>query len=266
MGVREDYFVDTLTYSLSDSSVREFEIPARAMGLKLKDVTVVDSNNNERSLSRYNVEDVHDVYPDIAQYPNTYSFYLKNNKVCIIGTPTGFVTLKLYFFKRPNSLVLPSSCGQITAIATSSNSITVSSLPSTFIVGTTVDIVKQNSGNETLFEDYVISSVSGTTVTFTGTLSSAAGLAIGDYMCLSEQAPVIQIPRDLYSLLAQAVAVKIAEAMGDYNGLQATKARFKEMQASVLNLITPRVEGEPLKVISNNTIMKYFSKTKRWFY
>lgn len=257
LSVREEYFVNFKDFNINPN--KEYEIPQRAIGLKLKDVTALDSSGSEISLAQYALEDSHDNYSNYDFETNSYSFTLINNKVKTIGTFSSNVKVRLYYFERPNQLVLSSASAKIQTIDRINNSITVSSLPSSFTVGTKVDLVKNSPGYETLLPDAVISNIGGTQVDFSSSTSIPADLKVGDWLNVAEQAAVIQVPRDMYPLLSQLVVVRILEALND-PGLAAAIRNMEAMRANLLDLLSPRVEGEAKKILNRNSALSYLTR------
>lgn len=262
MSVQEEYFVDSKIYTLG-SNVTSVEIPERAIGNKVKDITLLDSAGIERSLAQYSLEDSHDVRGTVSfPYGGSHGFYIEGNKIKLTFSSNTSNRLKVYFFSRPNSLILSTAAAQISAIDSSARTITVSSLPSSFLVGEEVDIVKNKAPYDNAAIDIEISSINGTDVILE---SWDSDIAVGQYLCLSGEAPVVQIPTELIPVLAQMVVMKITEALGDAKGVELARTRLMDMSEAALELISPRVEGERKIVTSRYNIMNYLSRRKnRW--
>jgi len=268
LDVRESYFIAIKQQDLSGvdgSSQPKFTLPERAIGNKLYDVTVADSGGNEYSLPHYSRSDSHD---NVLSYNNNetlFGFTMQGDDIIVLDSLSGRSKLNLYYFRRPSTLVLPENAARITSINTSANEIVVSSLPSTFAVEDEVDLVSATAPYQPLADDVVISSISGTTVTLASLPKNSSTneltLKVGDYLCVSGEAPVVQIPTDLYPSLAQAVAVKLLEGLGDTRGMQVAENKLIKMIEQGLALISPRVEGERKIVISRNNIKSYLSYT-----
>lgn len=264
MDVQEEYFVTSKTYAL-DGSTTSFTLPERAIGLKLKDVTILTSSGNERSLAQYSLEDSHEGRsPNATSYGQTDGFYLEGNKIKLMSTYSASETLKVYYFKRPNSLIDVDDAATITSFDTSARSVTVSALPSTFAVGEDADLVGARSPYDNKGTDLEISTVNGTTVTFTEDLPS--DLRVGDYLCLAGEAPVVQVPTELFPVLSQLICVKVTEALGDQSGRNMAQAKLEEMSINAIQLISPRVEGERKIVTSKFNIVNYIARNDSWRY
>lgn len=81
-------------------------------------------------------------------------------------------------------------------------------------------------------------------------------LVIGDYIALAEECIIPNIPTDLHSMLAQRIACRCLEALGDAAGLQAANAKLAEMEIKTGQLIDNRVEGAPLKVVNRHGFLR----------
>lgn len=260
MSAREEYLVSYLDYAV-DGSTREFEIPTRAIGAKLRDVTVlINPNNNnqpnEQSLPQISAED--------AVNNNNYnnfiplaSFYLRDNNVVLTPTADSFAgqTLRLYYFKRPSKLILTSQCSQITAIT--GDQAIVNLVPTNFGSGgtltLTVDVVKASPPFKILTMDLVINiDTSSNIATFPADLSTY-NISTGDYICLAGESPIPTLPVEIHSLLAQRVAVKLLASLGDDKNFEIATNRLLEMEKNIRNLIANRVEGANRKVVNNYT-------------
>lgn len=260
MEAREEYLVDYLDYEI-DGTTRAFEVPTRAIGAKLRDITVlINPNNNnqpnERSLPQINAED--------AVFNNTYnnfialaSFFLRDNNVILSPSADSFAgqTLRMYYFKRPSKLILTSQCSQITAVV--DNTAIVNLVPTNFGSGgtltVTVDVVKSSPPFKILTMDLSITVDTATNVaTFPADLSTY-NISIGDYICLAGESPIPTLPVEIHSLLAQRVAVKLLASLGDDKNFQIATNRLQEMERNIRNLISNRVEGANRKVVNNFT-------------
>jgi hypothetical protein len=84
---------------------QRYPIPPRAHGNKLRDVFLVDANNNAYDMQRYSVGDIAD-FSNNTSYGNSRGFYLENNDIVLSGFDTSpNQKLRVYFYMRPNTLV-----------------------------------------------------------------------------------------------------------------------------------------------------------------
>jgi len=242
---REDYFVFKDTSSALDgSSNQTFNIPERAVGLQLREVSVT-SGGSERNIPRLDIEDR--VYQNVGG--NVYGFDITSNQINLFGGCTG--TLNLYYYLRPGALVKSTQARQV--VSTTSNSITVASFLSGWTTSTTFDVVKATGGFDYRAIGLTVDTLdSGTaTITFNEDLPTEAWKSIqaGDWLVESEYSPVPQIPQEWQEYLAEAVVGYIMESIGDSEGFQRAQARKDELRKNALSIISSRVDGESKKIV-----------------
>lgn len=251
--VSEEYFVTNYDIPF-DQTVNTYAIPPRAVGGKLRDVVFVDTNGNEINLPRLRPEDIKSRTVFIRYQPAPWGFYLKDNSVILFlgqtpNTQAGFPTLRLKFIRRPNILTSASNAAQITGIA--GNVITVTSVPAAFNTTVTFDIIKGEQAFTSRGDDLTINDITGVNITFDALPSS---VAIGDWVALANYSPIPQIPVEAHLLLAQYGTAKVLEAMGDMSGMNAALGKAEQMKQQFLMIITPRVEGSVIKLVSRSGI------------
>jgi hypothetical protein len=81
-------------------------------------------------------------------------------------------------------------------------------------------------------------------------------LVIGDYIAQARQCIIPNIPTELHSMLAQRVACRCLEALGDMQGLQIANQKLAEMELKTGSLLGNRVEGAPLKVVNRHGFLR----------
>ena len=253
----EEYgiYVKDVPYS---TSVQVYPIPAvRAVGAKLRSVSFLDSNNNEIRIPRLRPEDTMSNVnaTGLAINPALWGFYIQNNSVVlylgsIAGSSSSFQALRLRYVREPNQLIAVSSAAQVSNI--SGNIITVTNVPSTYTTTATYDFISGSPGFDSLADDATCTSVSGLMLTFTNV---PAGLSKGDWVCLSNQAPVAQIPfYPGYELLLQLGAAKCLEIHGDVQGFNIAMSQASDMKNYFISIITPRVDGNVIRLTTPNSL------------
>lgn len=107
MEFHEEYFVFSVDIELEQSKNR-YQIPDRAVGMKLRDICFVDSNNNIFEMTRILAEDKSFFNRNISNSTNVHKFYLEGNDVVltpdITSVPNGG-RLRFFIYLRPNQLV-----------------------------------------------------------------------------------------------------------------------------------------------------------------
>lgn len=243
LAAREEYFVTYTDFAIT-AEQGAYAIPARSIGLQVRDVHVTDGSIVIPDFPRIEPEAI-----NTAQSGPPGGFYLKNNSVCLFPTPSATSrTLRLYFPLRPSRLIDAADAAVISAINTATNVVTVSSIPAAWVTGNAFDLIRQDGGQECQSIDLTSTLVSGSDITLPSLPST---LRVGDYIALADQSPLIQLPPEWRAVLAQAVATVVLE---DTNQPGADRARKKleKMRTAALKLLSPRTPGEA-RVIAPNT-------------
>jgi len=260
--VREDYLVDYADFTIT-ANQQAYRIPIRALNGVLRDVTVIDTSNYGRSLPLIPLEEV-DYYNGLvgSSSVDVRGFALQGNTLLLLPSPSATGgTLRMRYLRRPGLLVATSSAQAITAINGARTQLTFAS--NSFGGTSTLDIIQAKPGFDTLGKDLVPSGSSGTTVTFSSAVSS--DVAVGDYVVTQYYSPVPQLPAELHPLLEQAVAMRVAEILGDET-LAAQTSRFQDSLEHVIDAMTPRVQGEARVVVNRNSFLRsrYRTALRTW--
>jgi len=146
--MHEEHLIYYVEFDL-EAGKRRYAIPARAHGNKLRDVALVDENDNVFEMHRYSLNEISD-FTNTTSYINTRGFYIENNDVILVSFDVNIGNkLRMYFYMRPNHLVLESR-GAIVDSITSSNEVNEitpkSGAISNITIGTTTILQCTNHG------------------------------------------------------------------------------------------------------------------------
>lgn len=235
-----------------------YVIPNRAVGAKIRNIFYKDTQGNLMEMVRISPD-------DLAHYENSFNsntyhkYYLKNNTIVLVPSVSANASgsLRVDYYLRPNQLVSEDRVGVITDIDTTTGVVTVSDLPSVFSLSSTYDLIEARGGHRTLALDLTPTalSTSADSITFT-TSDLPSDLQIGDHVALSGECKVPQIPDDLHVILAQRVAARCLESLGDQAGLQAANLKLAEMELKMGTLIDNRTESDPIKATNFNSPLR----------
>jgi hypothetical protein len=238
---REEFYVDSQDVQVLVGQ-QAYSIPNRAIGNSLREVKYLLSNEI-RNLARMEPEEV-----TSSQAGQPERFYLQDSKILLYPPPSSSVgTLRLFFSRSPSKLVPVSSVGTISAVTP--NSVTVNSIPLGWSAANTFDIVSAQGQHEAIASDLAAASVSSNTVTFVQNISSL--VKIGDFVSLSEETALVQLPKEYRVCLAQAVSVRILESMR-LPGASEEMQKLMKMLENVQKLTSPRVAGENRVIVPAN--------------
>lgn len=253
----EEYgvYIEDIPYTTANTT---YPIPSiRATASKLRSLSFLDSNNNEIRIPRLRPEDIMSNVNStgLAINPALWGFYLQNNSIVLyLGSATGssssFKALRIRYIRQPNELIAVSEAAQVSNIA--GNVITVTNVPSTYSTTVVYDFIMGTPGFDSLLDDATCTDITGLTMTFT---EVPDGLKKGDWICLSSQAPVAQIPYfPGYDLLLQLGAAKCLEIHGDTQGFNIAMSQASDMKTYFISVLTPRVDGNVIRLTTPNAL------------
>ena len=249
LSVREGYYLTYTDYTAD--STAEYAIPPLAIAGAVANIEVVQ----DQSVIQVGRVDESEQANTETPSSTSYGYFIRGNTIKVL--PSSILgTIRVWYFRRPNTLVATSAAARVTSIA--SNVITVSSLPTTITIGEDVDACQDQPTFEMLGTRNV-SNIVGTDVTLDAVVDD---LAVGDWLALSNQTPVPQIPVEFRPLLEQRVVVKIYELQGYLDKMKAAQAKLTELEADILSLISPRTQSQT-KVISPS-VGGVLSGGRRW--
>lgn len=233
-----------------------YRMPPRALGGKLYDVVIVDSNGDEASIPMITERKSADRYAGWARY--RLAFYVKNGKVYLDPTPTATQnTLRMKYPMRPGKLVAtsqastPASAKIVTVGAADSGGagfrrLTCDTVPTAWGTSDTYDFIRGDGVFETTHVDLTANAVStGASgyLDFTETDLTTSEFQAGDYINLADESCMIQLPDVSHPLLVQRVAMRMAVTNRDMESYKLEGDVYKAMEAQVAPLLDPRIEG-----------------------
>ena len=237
-----------------------YEIPYRAIGNKVRDVSLINGD------AIYELAQVSiGALPDYAyNSQSTYDldlFYVEGNKIKLITPTRSYSTIRIRYYIRPSFLTKVDKAGIISSITkdTGAGTLTLglSQVGKNFTSMHDYDIVGVRTPNK--IKSFDMSPDSLTIATTTGTIvfqiddvTNIDDIMVGDYITISEETPVPNIPTEMQPLLAQATAIQVLDAMGDFEAMGRAEKRMMEMSASVQDLVDDRVELAPKKIRPRN--------------
>lgn len=247
----------TISVDVPRNSSGNYTIPYRALGNKLRDVSLV-TGNQIYELAQISIGELPDFTYASGYYNNLDVFYVENNQIKLVNQDRSFDNLRIRYYLRPSYLTKVERAGIISSIDKDENAGTVtlslSQVGKTFALDEAYDIVAKRAPNK--IRGFDLDPVSLTTTTGAGNivfnLSDVEGfiddVEVGDYVSLAEETPVPNIPTEMHPLLAQAAAVNLLESMTDTEALQNATVRLEKIADSVQFLIDERVELAPKKI------------------
>jgi hypothetical protein len=261
--MKDNYLTAKFIQPINSPQVK-YPLPERALGNKLNDMSYSSDGINEYEMTQINSDEK---YSGIGMSTNTgymRQFYMQGDSIVLYpdinSTVQGF--LYFYYYMRPNTLVKNAAVATIQSINRTTGDISVINMPSTYSSAQTFDFVKRNSPHSIMSKidgtpaiDLVVSNVqnSAKVITIADVNNIPSNLQAGDYISLAGESCIPNVPTELHMILAQRVACRVLEAIGDTAGLTNANNKLQEMEGKTGVILDQRVEGAVHKVKNRGT-------------
>lgn len=214
----------------------EYEIPEQAYNNTIREVQLVIGNQTY-DLERTSLERVK--IGSLTGRP--CAFYLRSNRIVLHPAPTSSDwTLKVWFQLTPPLLVPATETAVITAIDTALKRVSVSSIPADWVTGDRFDLICKKAGHVHKAIDYTSVLVSGTDIDFSELPSD---LVVGDYVSITGESSLINLPYSMIPALAQFTAGALLDYAGQ-DGADKAVGKANQLLEKAMKNLTPRVQGE----------------------
>lgn len=198
-----------------------------------------------------------DTASNLVSVLNTNGFDATSSTATVVISYTDISTT---FTTLTDSTILISAntginCDQIPTTYTDPTTGLVSDL---YQDGELIDILQTRPGHKTRKWDVQIpaNGISGT-VFILDPEDIPSDLVVGDYICLSNECIIPQIPTDLHSGLAERTCARILASLGDQQGLNNSLGKLQEITMGESRLLNDRVDGSPQKVLARHSLVRY---------
>lgn len=254
ISVNEEYFVFSQDNTVT-ANTTYLEIPSDAVGMKIRDAYWVDDSSGQFfSMPRLTPEQIAGAGSFGSGVSGYGGYYLQQNKLMLYPKSQGPGTIRINYFKRPNNLCLIEDSGEIVSINVGANTVELDNVPADWTVGTVVDFINENQPFTSAVTGATIVNIVGSDVEFSS--SVIADLSVGMWAADTGTSPFPQyVPVESMDFLVQLAAMRCLEALGDKAGWTNAAVKAGEMEANLLTLVSPRVVGQPKKVVSGNGII-----------
>ncbi|PJI40410.1 hypothetical protein [Ferrovibrio sp.] len=218
----------------------QVRIPDRAIGGSIRHIYWVDANNTRKVIDRLDQEDKESFSGSSGQVRN---FIIEGNYISLLPAPSSAGTLVISFPFRPSQIVEESKCKQIQAIDYDTRTVSVASIPSSWVLPTEFDCVNYESGNEILYYNHA-GTIAGNNIQFDQPIGS---MKVGDWICLPREAPVAMVVEELHSYLVQLTAAEIIKQRGQTEQYKSSKEKLENIRKRIPLLINNRVQSKPFQ-------------------
>lgn len=245
---REDYWLYAHDQTLTEATT--WRIPARAVGGKLRDISLVLSDGRERYLPRVSPADLDTA--ELGFYPDGMGIRLFTRpgiSISSLGTK-----LRMRYYLRPSTLLGATGANtvvqSVNATAYTVTLVDYTALSSAF----SVDFVTPSAPWFVVYAGATPTApLSGNTLQFTAD-TYPTGVAAGDLVYLPDTSQYPQLPLELHDLLAQRCAVVVLESKQMAEKAAAAGKVLADMQSAALVVIQPRVDAKQPTVVKRGSL------------
>lgn len=259
--VREDFFLETESTPVV-ANIDHYTVPERSIGNALKAVYYQDASGNTFLLQRIDNVSGND-YQVINGFPAKY--YFQGDEIILVPRPSSSTGNLLFVFPgAPNQMVLGADALTITASSLGTYSVNADfTAQAGWAVGSKCDIISAKAPFKAWVRNISITNLFTSSIEFASTdVDDENGNnlpQVGDYIALTGQSPVPQIPIAFHPVLAQMVNVRLMESLGDLNKMNAALATLNQLRTEALKLVKNRVESSPQRVNTKFGYLRYLS-------
>ena len=249
-----NYMLTTPTTTPLVAGQDTYDIPYRAVGRKMRNLKISPDGTAESIYDLTLLDDDKIQLYAVSGVPA--GFYYVGDRLVVRPKPTDTVGyLELWWYLQASQIVATSAAAMVVA-APVAGVVLVNQVPSTMAANVAVDFIQGKSGNRVLGMDAEIAAVAPGSITF-ASADVPAELAVGDWIALSQQTPVLQICDEAVPLLETAICERALYANGDYDG--AKKLRDEDLPEEEKNLralLDPRTDQAPIKFVNTNGLLR----------
>lgn len=249
----EDYFLIREEVSVVDGTL-SYQIPYRALGNKLKQVAYIASDGRLIELTRVSLDQITDYRSGCGE-----RYHIEDENIVIDSSSTNlnYDTIAFFYNIRPNELVDSDRVSVITSIDRNVGIITVSTLPENFDSSTSIDFIKTKSPHRIIDYDITPTVIDTSNKYFTFDVDDIPSqLVVGDRICVASETDLINIPSELHVMLAEMVAARVLESIGDLENLSAVNKKIQKMESNAQYLLDNRVTDSPLKANHKKSLLR----------
>jgi hypothetical protein len=260
--VRADYYV---TWEDQDivADQQDYRIPVRSTTNSVRNVVWVDDTGRERVLDPVALTDRH-MYATTRGYPTAYA--VQDDYLVLLPAPSAATgTLRVYFERRPSTLILidpgepevtPPSTVRITDFALNdpptTGLVTFDGDASSF-EDVPVDVVRHKPPFSLAIRDGEYTTPFLLQVLSLNSWDRAP--EAGDFLCLSGETPIPQIPPEMHPLLALATAAEAIRPL-DAQAAGLLMVDYQDGMNEAVKLLQPRQQGRQQKLKNTSSMLR----------
>lgn len=276
--VRGDYWVIVEDVPVV-SGQANYRVPERAQTSGLREVTVVDSGGVVYPIPQISVEDAwrwQQPAGGIVGSMRSAAFFMEGTDLVIVPTPSDSSwTLRMRYYRAQSQLVPNAQCGLVIDALVEPDTdemIEIATLPAGWatLADAPVQLLDLVYAGPPFGMPHMDITPLDVVVApdFLVQVTSIAGLGLVPapayglyYLCKANETCVVDLPRECWPLLVSAVTARVCDIIGDRDAAKLEYALYAQEAANVTLLLTPRVEGNPIRIVDRNSLLR---SQRRW--
>lgn len=240
------------------SGQADYQLPTYAMYGKLESVQYLSASSaqlRKDQLTRVEIENLGLVLPSTSTGTPCF-FSVNSHAITVYPSPSAGIvdSMRIWYDRRPASLVLKAAAAQVLSINTGTGVVTYTAAPPATFGATTKQDFYNGQSPYQLKDQTVATALSGSTQTFA--LADAALLSANDWVSLKDQSVFLPIPEELMPYLADLVIASLARTQQDANLYQAQVQIIAGKAKSVLSATGNRLPGNGKKIRMTNPLVR----------
>jgi hypothetical protein len=276
MRKHQDYYLVRETIQIDPTyQNNKYPIPYRAIGSVIRELAYLPSLTNPNDLREMRRVSPDDLSNTSNRTSTSRHFYIENENIVLWGRNEALTSgyLVAFFWLRPNELVFGDRIATIQAIDTTTGIITVNNIPSHFAENTKFDFIRTKSPHKIYSYDIPVTAMDSNAKTiqidpanfqpYNGMGANMAQLEVGDRIAIAGETDLVNSPSELHVLLAQMVAARVLDAIGDKENLANANDKMLRMESNAESLLNSRDVGSPYKVRTRNGFLKRRRRFRR---
>lgn len=249
LGVQEEYYQRQFLVSII-SGVGGYRINKRAALSRLNTVEWLNADNSGYPLDRIDPKRALQVGVSTTSSGQPRYYYLEGGRLVMWPTPNAAGTVRIRAFVRPARLTLTTDTTNvkpITAVTVGATETEVTIVAHGISVSAIRDVVASTPSFEHLALDATATVEDVDTLSFLNTSLTTSPI-VGDYVCVSDYTPYVQLPVELQPALVELVITRVLRARGKLTEANNHATEAERLVGIGIAGITPRVDTADRKI------------------
>lgn len=251
LGVHEEFYERVFDTTVV-SGTAAYRVNKRVALSRLNTVQWVGTDSKALNLQRIEPKQTAEYSVLTTLQGQPWGYYLEGSRVVLYPTPNLSGTLRIRAFVRPGRLTLTTDTTNVQAITgvavpdSTHYNLTLASAH-----GINTFEARDTINGTPSFEHNAIDAIAtsgGATVLSVLSADFLSLPAVGDYVCVSDYTPVVQLPVELQPALVELVVARVLRALGKGSEAAQHAEEAQRLTAIGIQALTPRVETADRKI------------------